>query len=142
MKAARSPAVRRTGTRAPVRALQARELAPTNQPPRRPSPLSRWVVRRLEHASTRTPGDRVGEVGGRGRVASMAVVLLVVVAVFTGRLVVVQVVDGPALAAQAREDRMSTITVTGTRGSIVDSTGVVLASSVPRYDISVNQKLI
>ena len=74
--------------------------------------------------------------------AFLGVVLLVMLVVFAGRLVVVQVVDGPAIAAQARDARLSTITVVGNRGSITDSTGVVLASSVPRYDISVNQKLI
>ncbi|MCL2467539.1 MAG: penicillin-binding protein 2 [Micrococcales bacterium] len=108
------------------------------------APVVRWARRRLERslAAQPSPAERVGEVGGRARVATLAVVLLVLVAVFAGRLVDVQVIHGPAIAQAARDDRMSTITVAGTRGSITDSTGVVLASSVPRYDISVNQKLI
>lgn len=74
--------------------------------------------------------------------AFLGAVLAVMLLVFAGRLVVVQVVDGPALAAEARDARLSTITVVGNRGSITDSAGNVLASSVPRFDISVNQRLI
>ena len=88
------------------------------------------------------PVARVAEVGGPRRVAFLGVVLLVLLVVFAGRLVIVQGVRGPAIAAEARSARLSSITVVGNRGSITDSTGVVLASSVQRYDISVNQRLI
>ncbi|MDR3068989.1 MAG: peptidoglycan glycosyltransferase, partial [Cellulomonas sp.] len=88
------------------------------------------------------PVARVVEVGGRRRVGFLGVVLTVMLLVFAGRLVAVQVIDGPAVAAEARDARLSSITVVGNRGSITDSSGNVLASSVPRFDISVNQRLI
>ncbi len=72
----------------------------------------------------------------------LGAVLVAMLLVLAGRLVVVQVVDGPAIAAEARGARLSSITVVGNRGSITDSAGNVLASSVPRFDISVNQRLI
>ncbi|MCL2454333.1 MAG: penicillin-binding protein 2 [Micrococcales bacterium] len=72
----------------------------------------------------------------------MATILLVTLMVFVGQLVRVQVVAGPALAEEAQAARISSITVLGARGQITDATGVVLASSVPQYDISVNQLLI
>lgn len=74
--------------------------------------------------------------------AALAVVLLAIVGVFAGKLVVVQAVDGPTLAQQARDARLSTVSVIGSRGQITDATGVVLAGSVTRFDISVNQRLI
>ena len=88
------------------------------------------------------PDARLVEVGGRRRVVFLGVTLTVMFLLLAGRLVVVQVFDGPAIAAQARDARLTSITVVGSRGSITDSTGNVLASSVPRYDISVNQRLI
>jgi hypothetical protein len=51
----------------------------------------------------------------------------------------VQVVSGPAVAAEARDDRLSSATLIASRGQITDSQGQVLATSVQRYDIVVNQ---
>ncbi|GEL94246.1 cell division protein FtsI [Cellulomonas composti] len=69
----------------------------------------------------------------------LTVVLLLVVTLFAGRLVYVQALRGPSLAEAARESRLSTVALIGTRGQITDRDGVVLATSVERYDISVNQ---
>lgn len=69
-----------------------------------------------------------------------AVVLLLVV--FAGRLVYVQVFAGEALAAGAYSQRLNTEVIPADRGPILDRNGEVLARSVERYDIVVNQRQI
>lgn len=76
------------------------------------------------------------------RLRSVAVVFLVCASVLTVRLVDLQVVRAPQLAAAASEFRTRTYTLHAKRGDIVDSTGAVLATSVERYNVGVNQKLI
>jgi cell division protein FtsI (penicillin-binding protein 3) len=73
------------------------------------------------------------------RRTSLVVVVTLLLAVFAGRLAYVQVVSGPAVAAEARDDRLSSATLIASRGQITDSQGQVLATSVQRYDIVVNQ---
>lgn len=80
--------------------------------------------------------------GGRRRVAFLVVTVLLALAVCAGRLVWLQVIQGPSLAQEAKKSRLTTVSVLGNRGQIVDADGVVLASSVERYDISVNQLLV
>ncbi len=87
-------------------------------------------------------GPAVPPPGGRGRVAFLVVLVLLALGVCAGRLVWLQVVQGPLLALEAREKRLTTVSVLGSRGQILDADGVVLASSVERYDISVNQLLV
>jgi cell division protein FtsI (penicillin-binding protein 3) len=64
--------------------------------------------------------------------------VFLVVAIFTGRLFQLQVVEAPALDKTAAQHQTRTVTTPGTRGSIVDDSGVVLALSVDRYDITVS----
>lgn len=85
---------------------------------------------------------RPGRAGRRARLVVLAVAVVLVVAVFAGRLVYVQAVRGPSVAQQARDERLSTISIIGARGQITDRDGVALATSVERYDISVNQRLV
>jgi cell division protein FtsI (penicillin-binding protein 3) len=73
------------------------------------------------------------------RRTSLVVVVTLLLAVLAGRLAYVQVVSGPAVAAEARDDRLSSATLIASRGQITDSQGQVLATSVQRYDIVVNQ---
>ena len=55
------------------------------------------------------------------------------------RLVQLQIIEGPSLAAQGQRVRTSSTAVAAARGSITDATGVVLANSIQTYDIAVNQ---
>lgn len=55
------------------------------------------------------------------------------------RLFLLQIVQGPALAAEGLEVRTSASDITAQRGSITDDTGIVLAESVQTYHIAVNQ---
>jgi cell division protein FtsI (penicillin-binding protein 3) len=72
------------------------------------------------------------------RLTLTMVTVFAIVAVFTGRLFQLQVVDAPALDKTAAEHQTTTVITPGIRGSIVDDTGVVLALSVDRYDITVS----
>ena len=58
------------------------------------------------------------------------------------KLFVIQIIQGPALAEQARVVRTSATTIQAQRGSIVDANGQVLAESVLTYHIACNQQLI
>lgn len=72
----------------------------------------------------------------------LTVVVIVVLTVFAGRLVYVQALAGPAIAAEAQAKRLLSVDLIGTRGQILDRDGVALATSVERYDVSVNQLLV
>ena len=120
-----------TGTRRP---------APSNRAPGATLPRQRTVVV--------PPGTRGGppagpvQPGSRRRMAFLTALVVLALAVFGGRLVYVQGLKGSSIAEQARNARLTSITLIGGRGEITDADGDPLATSVERYDISVNQKLI
>jgi cell division protein FtsI (penicillin-binding protein 3) len=66
----------------------------------------------------------------------------IIVVVFVARLVQVQVLQAPALAAAASAGRMVTIDVAAHRGDITDRNGSVLATSVERYDVGADPRAI
>jgi cell division protein FtsI (penicillin-binding protein 3) len=66
--------------------------------------------------------------------------VLVLLAVLAGRLVHMQVVAGPALAAEYSAKRLFTQEIPGGRGEILDRNGVALATSVERWNVVVNQQ--
>ncbi|GAA2522755.1 peptidoglycan D,D-transpeptidase FtsI family protein [Rarobacter incanus] len=72
----------------------------------------------------------------------MVVASCLVLLLFIGRLVYIQGIDAAALAAEARKQITVTKTLSANRGSITDRNGVVLASSVTRYNVTVNQREI
>ncbi|PRY68532.1 cell division protein FtsI (penicillin-binding protein 3) [Glaciihabitans tibetensis] len=74
----------------------------------------------------------------RRRMALTIIAVLAVVAVFTVRLIDIQVVRASELSAAAVSNRSIPVTTYGTRGEIVDTNGVVLADSVDRFDITVS----
>ncbi|WP_221934870.1 peptidoglycan D,D-transpeptidase FtsI family protein [Georgenia yuyongxinii] len=86
------------------------------------------------------PPPVVGDRRFRRQVALVAVLTMLLV--FGGRLVYVQAVQGPELADQARDDRTRTSLIRAPRGDIVDSDGEVLATSVERFNVGVNQLLV
>ena len=59
----------------------------------------------------------------------------VVVLIFLVRLVHVQLIEGPSLAAEAEAARTATAVTPAHRGDITDANGVVLATSVDRYTV-------
>jgi len=70
------------------------------------------------------------------------VATLVVLLVFVVRLVDVQIVNAAPLAEQALALRLVTYDVTPPRADILDRNGVVLATSVDRYHLWVNQQKV
>lgn len=76
----------------------------------------------------------------QGRRTALVVVIALVLTVFSGRLFYLQGIRGDAIAAQALASRLTTQTLVADRGQITDAKGDVLATSVERYDIWVNQK--
>ena len=83
---------------------------------------------------------RVGEPGSRQTFLSVA--SLLVVGLFVARLIDVQIVNAAPLAEEALAQRLVTVEVTPTRADIVDRNGVVLATTVERYNLWVNQTKI
>lgn len=76
------------------------------------------------------------------RQSALFIILLVVLLVFSARLAYVQLIAGPALAADAMKERSRTYTEPAPRGEIVDSDGTVLATSIQTYRIVVDQRFI
>ncbi len=72
----------------------------------------------------------------------MLAFVLALLAVYSGRLIQVQGLEGPALATEALDLRLNTISIPGDRGDILDTNGVVLATSVERYNIVANQEQV
>ncbi len=67
-------------------------------------------------------------------------VTLLLLGVFAARLVQIQVIDSKTLSQAALESRLHTSEITVPRADIVDRNGVVLATSVDRYNVVVNQQ--
>ncbi|WP_230402166.1 peptidoglycan D,D-transpeptidase FtsI family protein [Sanguibacter suaedae] len=65
----------------------------------------------------------------------LSVIALLVLTLFSGRLVYVQGFEAEALAADARTMRTDTVEIPAVRGEIVDVNGEVLATSVTRHHI-------
>ena len=79
-------------------------------------------------------GGRTRGGAARRRVVALCIILAALL-VITGRLVWVQAVNGPTLAAEAQAARTTSRTLLAPRGQILDSSGNVLAANVERYDI-------
>lgn len=65
--------------------------------------------------------------------------VLAVLTVFAGRLVYVQGIQGEAVAQEALEQRLGRDSSLAVRGQITDAKGDILARSVERYTLAVNQ---
>src|SRR5690606_3998721 len=72
------------------------------------------------------------------RQAAVLACVLVALAVLTGRLVYLQVLAGPQIAAAAHAARLTSVEIPADRGAILDTDGVALAESVERWDVVAN----
>lgn len=86
-----------------------------------------------------TPPKRFKPADPVRRQGILTLVAMTVAAVFVGRLVDVQIVNAAPLAETALEHRLTTVTDVPLRADIVDRNGNVLATSVARYHLWVNQ---
>jgi cell division protein FtsI (penicillin-binding protein 3) len=73
------------------------------------------------------------------RLRAAAVVIFFVLSLFAGRLVQLQAIDASAYAATASQERLRSVTVPATRGTITDANGVALATSVDAWTITADQ---
>lgn len=72
----------------------------------------------------------------RRRTTVSIIAIIAVIGIFLFKLVDIQVVRAADLDRQSTDDRSVAQTITGVRGRIVDSNGVVLAQSVLRWDFT------
>ena len=144
--------------RAPQRTASSRTAAPRPAPQRTAagrsttrraasSTIERAVVPRPRRAPAavaprrpRPPRNPVAA-PGRRQITLLAVVVLVLVG-FAARLLYVQGLAGHALADRAFDLRLQTDVIPAERGEIVDRDGVVLATSVQRWNIVVDQEAL
>ena len=110
-----------TQTRAPVRAKPLRDSKGYRRP------VSRDFL---------TLGDP------RKRGIALIVITCLVLGGFAVRLVELQAVKGQALAGQALDQRLRTITLPALRGSIMDAKGEILAATVESRDLTADQTII
>ncbi|MEO6143748.1 MAG: penicillin-binding protein 2 [Dermatophilaceae bacterium] len=110
-----------TRGRGPGHARPTRGSGPA-RPPRRPS---QSVRRGLAHPAR--------------RVRFLLLATLFVFSLFGAQLVRLQALDASSMASAALKSRLSVVAVPGLRGSITDSAGVVLATSIERRDVNANQ---
>lgn len=78
----------------------------------------------------------------RPRIRGLFLVSLIVMSIFTARLVQVQGFQADAYAARAARELRSSATLPAVRGDITDVNGVVLARSVEAVNITVDQTLV
>ncbi|MEV7213198.1 penicillin-binding protein 2 [Kitasatospora cineracea] len=127
---------RRTADGAPARPARPRAAAGHREvaPPRRPSarPARRPAPRRPAPSAPRS----IKLADPRRRLRLVTVCLLLVFAVFAGRLVQLQLLDSDALAAAAGANKYVRVALPAERGSITAADGTVLATSVDAYDIT------
>ncbi|TQL72845.1 cell division protein FtsI (penicillin-binding protein 3) [Enteractinococcus coprophilus] len=85
-----------------------------------------------------TPMSRVPQT----RLKVTMVLLMVSLFVLGGRLLFIQGIDAEDQAQQAMDRRTRPVTLAPERGSILDRDGNVMAESVQRYDLVVDQRLV
>lgn len=89
------------------------------------------------------PADRRRRLPNPDRRLALALLAsLFVLSLLAGRLVQIQGLDASALAARAEQERSRTIVLPAHRGDIVDRNGAVLATTVERVNITVDQTLV
>ena len=79
--------------------------------------------------------------GSRVRISMSVIVVFVVVAIFVGRLVDIQLVQAAELNAESKDKRAQSLVTYGMRGDIVDTNGAVLADTVLRYDMTASPRV-
>jgi cell division protein FtsI (penicillin-binding protein 3) len=78
----------------------------------------------------------------RRRLMTVGILVAMVMSLFVGRLLQLQGVEAAAYAATAEQERLRSVTIPATRGSITDADGVALATTVDAVDITADQNQI
>jgi cell division protein FtsI/penicillin-binding protein 2 len=99
-----------------------------------------WEFLSRDGAKKRGRSVQLGN--GSRRIRILVAILCLGLLAFGSRLVQIQVIEAPALAAAAAESRAREVLLPGKRGDILDRNGAPLATSVDARDITVDQTLI
>jgi cell division protein FtsI (penicillin-binding protein 3) len=78
----------------------------------------------------------------RKRIRFTTIVFLIVMSIYMTRLVDLQIVRGPELAATAQNSRLQTLTLPALRGNFTDANGIPIATTVMARNVTVDPKLI
>src|SRR5699024_3916788 len=78
----------------------------------------------------------------RSRLKITMALLMISLFVLGGRLLFIQGIDAEDQAQQAMDRRTRPVTLAPERGSILDRSGNIMAESVQRYDLVVDQRLV
>jgi len=76
------------------------------------------------------------------RIRFVTVIFLFVMSLYMARLVEIQVVRGPELAANSQNSRLQTLTLPALRGNFTDSNGTPIATTVMARNVTVDPTLI
>lgn len=116
----------------------------TTAPPSRPRTTSQNRPRTTSQgrptSTAKAPTLRLGN--PRRRAGVLLILTLMVLSVFGVRLLEIQAFRGDALAAEAVDQRTTTVPVLSDRGDIVDINGIPLATTVEARHITADQTLI
>ncbi len=114
-----------------------RPSRPNSSRPSRPQPArgSRPVRRRPIR-----PRPALGQPHRRAR--GLFTLICIVLSLFVAQLFRLQTFDAKSLAEQALAGRVTTAPVGASRGQLLDRNGEVLATSLERYNVTVDQKVV
>ena len=102
----------------------------------------------MRASAPRPPGGRkpkslrLGTASPRRRMRVMVVAVLFVFSIFAAQLLRLQGFDAAATSADALSSRTAKVPIPAMRGSILDSQGTVLASSIERRTVTVDQTAV
>ncbi|WP_460460746.1 peptidoglycan D,D-transpeptidase FtsI family protein [Angustibacter peucedani] len=133
--AQRQPTQRKPAQRQPTQRKPAGASRPRRQPTGRPAGRGRHPARQ--------PGPRrPGVAHPQRRARAMFLGVCITLSLFAVQLLRLQALDASAMAQKALGSRLTTVPVNATRGQIVDRDGVVLATSLERYNVTVDQTTV
>jgi len=78
----------------------------------------------------------------RKRIRFVTLLFFVVMSLYMARLVEIQIIRGPELAATAQNSRLQTLTLPALRGDFTDSNGIPIATTVMARNVTVDPTLI
>lgn len=114
-------------------------MSSTRTPPPRTRPQP---TRSPRHPSYRPAGRRFRPGDPALRLKVALVTVLVLLSIVGARVVEIQTIQGPTLAAEATKDRTRIVTIPAERGVISDRNGVALATTVEARDVTADQTMV
>ena len=108
----------------------------------RPSQQSQFPAGYSQPPSSPPPPALLKLVSSRRRLTLLNRFLLIMFLVYAGRLVHIQIIQGPELAAKSQSNRLQNVILPAIRGNINDINGVPIATTVIAKNVTCDQTLI